>query len=488
MLKKTSLNISGMHCVGCKNLIESEMSALDGVKSISVDHKKDNATVEYDEEKIDIAKIIPEIEKLNYKVIHEKNETRYEINETKDTKETKNSLGYLILFIAFVMFGYFAINYFGGFELLSKLNEGHVAYSLLFIIGVLAGFHCVGMCGGLVLTYSTANVEEEKKKSLAPHFQYNLGRIISYTIIGGILGGIGSFFGINPFFTGTVLIIASIFMILMGLSFLTDFKILKKIKLNTPAFIAKFLYANKKNKKPKGPFIIGLLTGFMPCGPLQAMQLYALTQGSITRGALSMAVYALGTTFILFAFGAVINSIKTQNITKMLKFSGAFIIILGIMMANRGLANFGFNFMPTPKTESQTITDTNKEEFQEIRMNLTYSGYEPNTLYIKSGIPVRWIINVKQMTGCTDAIMIESLGIKRDLKLGENIIEFTPPANVKEIKFSCWMRMVWGKFIVSDNGKISTKSNNNIKTNVQENENTGTCNAVCSASGCGCGK
>jgi len=474
-----------MHCVGCKNLIESEVSSLPGVKSIVFDHKNDSAVIEYDEEKTDLAKIIPEIEKLNYKVKHETNEHKHEINETNNAKETKNSLRYLILFVAFVLIGYFIINHFGGFELLGKLNEGHVAYSLLFIIGVLAGFHCVGMCGGLVLAYSTANANNEKKKSLIPHLEYNTGRIISYTIIGGILGGIGSFFGINPIFTGVILILASIFMVLMGLSFLTDYKILKKIKLNTPAFIAKYLYQNKQNKKPKGPFIIGLLTGFMPCGPLQAMQLYALAQGDMLRGVLSMAVYALGTTIVMFAFGAVINTIKTQNISKLLKFSGAFIIILGIMMANRGLANFGINFMSSAKTESQTITNVDNKDFQEIKMDLTYSGYVPNTLYIKKDIPVRWIINVKQMTGCTDAIMIESLGIKKDLQYGENIIEFTPPANVKEIKFSCWMRMVWGKFVVGDEGSSKQPDEYN---EARVSGDTGTYNAVCSASGCGCTK
>lgn len=127
------------------------------------------------------------------------------------------------------------------------------------------------------------------------------------------------------------------------------------------------------------------------------------------------------------------------------------IIILGLFMANRGLASFGYNVGFIKNAGNTNIfAQDNSKESQVVRMELGYFGYKPNVLYIKRGVPVRWIIDVTQMSGCTDAIMIESLGIKRDLRKGENIIEFMPPDNVSEIDFSCWMRMVWGKFVVTD--------------------------------------
>jgi len=119
-------------------------------------------------------------------------------------------------------------------------------------------------------------------------------------------------------------------------------------------------------------------------------------------------------------------------------------------MFNRGLINFGLgiNFKSVQESNTKTEKNLNQPNFQEIKMNLGYYGYEPNTLYIKQGIPVRWVINVTTMSGCTNAIMIESLGIEKNLIKGKNIIEFMPPKNVNEIEFSCWMRMVWGKFII----------------------------------------
>ena len=96
-------------------------------------------------------------------------------------------------------------------------------------------------------------------------------------------------------FIGWLVLVVGVFMVLLGLSLLTELKVLNKIKIHTPAFIAKYLYHNKKSKKPHGPFVIGLFTAFMPCGPLQAMQIYALSTGSFLQGGMAMFAYALGT-------------------------------------------------------------------------------------------------------------------------------------------------------------------------------------------------
>ncbi len=449
MINKEKFKIKGMHCVSCKTLIETEIELLNGVNNIQVDYQNGEALIEFDNQKISKDKIFASIENLNYKIL-DKN------NLKQEKKQNKNNLSAIIsLIVAFVLFAtlFLWTKDLGGFELISKLNEGEIGYGVLFIIGLLTGFHCIGMCGGLVVAYSvndTKNSESKKRnKRYFPHLQYNLGRFISYTSVGAILGAIGSFFGINPSFTGTILLLAGFLMIMMGLSFITNFAILKKIKLKTPDFIAKFLFNQKRADNPKGPLVIGLLNGLMPCGPLQAMQLYALTTGSMFEGALSMAFFAIGTVPMMFGFGVFISKLSKKYIGKIIKFSGILIVILGIIMINRGLNNFGTGFNLS-HGESYQAVDIDIQEFQEVNMDLTYAGYSPNVLYIKKDVPVRWVINVKQMSGCTNAIMIESLGIKKDLHLGVNTIEFIPPSNVKEIKFSCWMRMVWGKFIITD--------------------------------------
>ena len=455
-IKQTKFNISGIHCRSCKTLIETEVKALPGVESIEVDYQRGEAEISYDREKLGFDKIKNIIEKVGYQVSDSFSSTTNPKTDEAGGGTSGFVKGLIIpIAIAVFIFGYFLLQRLGGFEVLSRLNESNLSYGLIFLIGFLVSFHCIGMCGGLVVTYSVgvaAKNQGGKSNISWSHIQYNAGRLISYTTIGGILGGVGSFFGVNPVFTGALMLFAGIFMLLMGLSLLTEFKWLQKFNFKTPDFIARFLYGQKHNQKSRGPFVIGLLNGFMPCGPLQAMQLYALGTGSVWLGATSMAFYALGTIPLMFGFGAFISFLSKSYIKKIMKFSGAIVIVLALVMVNRGLTNFGWGIYFGPVNNAPLANTNNNvnptgENYQIAQMELNYNGYSPSTLRVKAGIPVRWVINVKQMSGCTNEIIMPTYSIKKKLQYGENIIEFTPKQK-GEVKFSCWMRMVWGKFIV----------------------------------------
>ncbi|MCX6739784.1 MAG: sulfite exporter TauE/SafE family protein [Candidatus Parcubacteria bacterium] len=444
MNKKIQFKIQGMHCQSCKTLIEEELKDLPGINKVNVDYQSGATEVYFATEKVAESEIYNRIKKLNYGV-----SDLFDSKSGNTKIESKSGYFLVIVFSIVILAGYFLIQYLGGFEILSKLTGGfEVGYGLILLIGLLAGFHCIGMCGSIVVTYSTLCLDD-KKKSLWPHWQYNIGRIISYTIIGAILGGFGSFFGINPTFNGLVTIVAAIMMFFLGLSLVTRWSILEKLKIQTPQFIAKYIFS-QKNKK-FAPFIIGLLNGFMPCGPLQAMQLFALTSGNALKGALSLFLFALGTSILMFGFGAFLSFISQKHIKNILKLSGLLVIILSIFMLVRGLANFGVN-IALPNINQQAITTQNTNintsaEVQEVRMAVTYYGYEPNVLNVKKGILVRWIIDVKQMSGCNSQILMPDYNIKKNLQVGQNIIEFTP-IQTGEIKFSCGMKMIWGKFLV----------------------------------------
>ena len=445
MIIKHKFQINGLHCASCKILLETEIGNLPGVKKINVDANTGQTELEYDDSQINLDKIYNLTKKLNYSL------AKLGVVIPAEKKFNQFWLGILLpVVLGMFVLGYVLISRLGGFQILAQLNQGQVGYGLIFIIGLLAGFHCIGMCGSIVVTYSTICFDlanKNEKKSVWPHLQYNFGRIISYTLIGGILGGFGSFFGVNPIFNGVLIILAGLFILVLGISFVTKSSILEKIKLRTPKFIAKYIF-EQKNKK-QVPFIIGLLNGFMPCGPLQAMQLYALASGSFGRGALSLLIYGLGTVPLMFGFGAFLSFISQKQIKNILKFSGILVIILSLLMINRGLANFGVNLSAltqAPNNSQNSVTNTSGS--QEVKMDLTYSGYQPNVLNVKVGIPVRWVINVKQMSGCSSSIKMDDYGIYKQLSYGENIIEFTP-TKAGEIKFSCGMGMIWGKFIVN---------------------------------------
>jgi len=430
-LTENEFIISGTHCRSCKILLEGEIGLLPGVKSVSVNYASGKTKVCYDRDKTDLKEIYEKFESLNYHIVQKG------INRDSDIKKI---LVFCLIFI--LLASLLLIKSLGAFQVFDKLNENHIGHGLIFLIGLLAGFHCVGMCGGMVVTYVAKNTAQVSvKKGLTPHLQYNLARIVSYTTIGAVLGGIGSFFAINPVFTGLVMLLVGIFMVILAISFFTDFILLDKI---VNLFSFKYFFKKFGKSGEKTPLVLGFLNGFMPCGPLQAMQIYALGTGGAFSGGLSMLIFGLGTMPLMLGFGSIVSNISQKNVARVTKFSGLVIIILGLFMLNRGLIYLGLKDVSGQEIKTNTAT----EGFQVAKMTLSYNGYNPNILYVKKNMPVKWIIEVKQMSGCTDQIIMPAYNIKKELHYGDNVIEFTP-TQAGEIKFSCWMQMVWGKFIVN---------------------------------------
>lgn len=208
--------------------------------------------------------------------------------------------------------------------------------------------------------------------------------------------------------------------------------------------------------KSGSPFIVGLLNGLMPCGPLQTMQLFALGTGSPLKGALAMFMFAVGTVPLMLTFGALSGLLSRGYTKKILKFSGVLIVILGLIMGNRGLALAGININPMTVFASSSSGSSNpyvakatiQDGIQIINMTANNNGYTPNAFYVQKGIPVKWVIDGQQMNSCNNAIVARELNLEWKLKKGENIKEFTP--GDKDINFSCWMGMIRGVIKVVD--------------------------------------
>ena len=147
-------------------------------------------------------------------------------------------------------------------------------------------------------------------------------------------------------------------MIIMSLNMLDIFLFLRKFIPRMPKIIGEKIYGNKGKYSP---FYVGLLNGLMPCGPLQSMQIYALGTGSLVSGALSMFIFSLGTLPLMFGFGAITSMLSSKFTHKMLKASAALVMVLGVIMLNRGFALSGIN--PTGILDStKKIKDQNKNE------------------------------------------------------------------------------------------------------------------------------
>ncbi len=461
--------IKGMHCNSCAALIEKELK--DKVISINVNYSKERAEIEFDENKISENEIRELIKKLGY-----------EITEIKEKSGKPDSFGWIfvsfsVLLLLAVVYVLFLRNL--DFSQIKLPDIGqNASLILLFAAGILTGFHCVSMCGGFVVSYSAKNAINGHK-GFKQHLVYGGAKVLSYTIIGGIFGLIGGFIAFNAGLRGVVAIFAGTFMVFYSLS-MFGFKFFKKFQFN-PKFLTKTaLKASKNANGPyKIPFVTGLLNGlFIACGPLQAMYLYAAGTGNFFSGAISLMAFGIGTLPVMLGFGSLTTVISHKTTAKILKFSAVIVLILGLIMINRGLALTGnsINLNSIIGSASPQINSGNSVVqsggIQKVNMQVSASGYSPNSFVIKKGVPVEWDIGVTELTGCNEELVMNAYGIDIQLKQGLNVLKFTPD-KVGTIQFSCGMGMLRGSFIVTDDG---TATQQQVASATPK-----------SSGGCGCG-
>jgi sulfite exporter TauE/SafE/copper chaperone CopZ len=465
------LMIENMTCVNCENIIEQELSRTEGIDNVEASYSAGTATVTYDESIITLEKIENVLLELDYHVKKEASEELGAIGGTdkvsqtgkaipggKVTQTAAQKMDYTnVIAIGIIIFAVYTVaNRFG---LLNIFNAFPVAkdgmgYGMLFLIGVLTSVHCVAMCGGICLSQCTPQksdnqVRKSKFATLRPSLLYNAGRVISYTVIGGIVGAFGSVVSFSGPMKGIVQILAGVFMVIMGLNMLNIFPWLRRFNPRMPKIFAKKIYAKRVSNSP---LYIGLLNGLMPCGPLQAMQLYALSTGSPIKGAISMFLFSIGTVPLMFAFGAISSFLSKKFTSKMMTASAVLVLILGVFMFNNGVGLSGITF-PTisPSTSSAQAGNVAKIEdgVQVVTTSLSSGRYEPIT--VQKGIPVKWVIQAEagDINGCNNKIIVQKYNLQKELTTGDNVIEFTP-TDSGVVPFSCWMGMIRSKITVVD--------------------------------------
>lgn len=443
-----TLNIGDMTCVSCANKIEQTLKEIEGVITIKVSYTTGKATITFDPEIINLSKIEKIIEELDYRVISG-------TKMSKPKRNTTNIIGIAILILSMYMLlkNTGVLNVFNVFP---QAKAG-MDYGMLFVVGLLTSIHCVAMCGGVNLSQCLITTENTESKSnsssIKPSFFYNLGRVISYTFIGAIIGSLGQVVSFSGAARGIVQLIAGVFMVIMGLNILNMFPGLRKFNPRMPKVFAKKI--TKEKRKSTSPFYIGLLNGLMPCGPLQAMQLYALSTGDPIKGALSMLLFSLGTVPLMFGLGALSSILSKKFTSKMMTVSAVTVILMGIFMFNNGMSLSGLSLPFMSANDENAKTTQVEDGLQTVTTNLSSGGYEPITVQV--GIPVKWVVNAKDGTinGCNNKIIVDEYDIQKELEVGENVIEFTP-METGTYTYSCWMGMINSEITVIDDDEKNT--------------------------------
>lgn len=443
-MNKIVVDIKGMHCKSCEFLVEGELKKIYNIKSVSVNNNKGTAEIQYEGTLND-----REIEKAI-------SCAGYCLGREDKPLFSKNIKDYRDLGIAafLVMSLFLVARGLGIFNLNFANSNNFNSLPVVFLIGITAGVStCMALVGGLVLGASARFAEKHPTATAAqkfkPHLFFNLGRIISFFIFGGIIGFAGSFFQLSTSVLGILTISVGIVMLLLGAQLIEIFPILRGVTLTLPKNISRGL----KIQEEQSPFIMGAMTFFLPCGFTQAIQLFAISSGNPVTGALALGTFAFGTAPGLLGVGGLTSIVKGTAARLFFRTAGLVVILLAIFNISNGYNLTGFNpgeifstmFVVGNTAETNVAIENG---VQIVRMTQDGSGYHPNSFTVKKGIPVRWIINSTNAYSCASSIIMQRYKIRRSLNAGENIIEFTP-TDSGTIPFTCSMGMYRGVFNVN---------------------------------------
>ena len=455
-LKCTTIRIAGMTCGSCEILLERKLKAVSGIIDAEVNHRTGIATLTADPASLPRAEEVEDvIRKAGYAIddgsAPEHTEkicpTGVYAVESSHRKWFEIGGALLIIFALYKLLQAFDL------VSLAPSTSGALTFGGILLIGIVAGTSsCLAVTGGLLLALAAKHNElsqaETRWEKFRPLLHFNIGRLVSYFVLGGAVGMIGTSITLSPVMTGYMNVVIALIMLYLALTIL---HLVPKgtFPIRPPKALSHWIANLSESKHPAAPFTLGAFTFFLPCGFTQSLQLVALASGSFLAGSLTMGIFALGTLPSLLGISLLSSHMEGAASRLFLRFSGALVLTLAFFNLQSGFALAGINLpmFQNDQAGERSAPMVNANGVQEIFMRVGPTGYEPSVLTVKAGIPVKWTVDGSGARGCTSMLSVPSMNILRPLTAGLQTIEFTPE-NPGSIAFSCSMGMVRGSITV----------------------------------------
>ncbi|MEK7538766.1 MAG: sulfite exporter TauE/SafE family protein [Patescibacteria group bacterium] len=421
-----TFHVYEMHCNACVALIESELGNVHGVSKV-VAHLATN-TVEVvgdfgDKTPEHVARELSEVLKPhNYIISLEKRSRPVKWSDFKIAAPVAGV--FIALFVALEKSG--AVNL--------ATTSGDVGYGTAFVIGLIASVStCMAVVGGIVLSMS-ANFAKEGDK-VRPQMLFHVGRLVSFVVLGGAIGALGSAFQLGATSTLVLSFIVALVLLILGINLLDVFPWAKKLQPIMPSFVGRRVHGLKNVNHTLTPFLVGVATFFLPCGFTQSMQIYTLTTGSFVTGALTMGAFALGTlpVLALLSFSSLGIHKKAQS-GVFFKTAGLVVIFFGVFNLFNVLISAGFIAplnLGTSKNQTtelgQISTNVSVIDGKQIITMKAKGGYTPSRTTANAGLPTVLQVETDSTFDCSSAFTIPSLKISKNLPpSGVTAIEIPP--------------------------------------------------------------
>lgn len=350
-----------------------------------------------------------------------------------------------------------------------------------FVTGLTTGgLSCLAVQGGLLASSLAHQIEQDylqqtaqsparsrskkqiqepiRANSALPITLFLLAKIVAYTLLGALLGWLGSYLSLSPMTRAFLMIAIGIFMMGNALRMFNVHPIFRYFSIESPKFITRYIRRTAKGTDTFTPIFLGALTVFIPCGVTQAMMAAALGTGSIGMGAALMLAFTLGTSPVFFVVAYLTTELGARLEKFFMRFVAVVVLILGLVTLDGGLnvmgspfslqnlsrSVFASNSGSSPETTSvQPVTADG-----ELILQVENDGYFPQTLKAPAGEEVVLNLVTDQTYSCSRDFVIPALDFYQLLP-DTGTVRVNIPAQAKGSKlfFTCSMGMYTGQIV-----------------------------------------
>ena len=342
-----------------------------------------------------------------------------------------------------------------------------------FITGITTGgLSCLAVQGGLLASSLAHQIEQDyveqsahhkgkasvRSNSAFPILLFLISKLVAYTLLGALLGWLGSYLTLSPMTRAMLMIAIGIFMIGNALRMFNVHPIFRYFSIEPPKFITRYIRRTAKGTDTFTPLFLGALTVFIPCGITQAMMATALGTGSAGMGAALMFAFVLGTSPVFFIIAYLTTELGARLEKFFMRFVAVVVLILGFTTLNSGLnvlgSPFSFQNLTRNLIPSESVSDPVVESPQtaatagEIFLNVNNDGYFPRSLSAPADTAVTLNLVTKQTYSCARDFVIPSLDVY-ELLPDTGTMQVSIPAQPKgtTMFFTCSMGMYTGQIV-----------------------------------------
>ena len=343
-----------------------------------------------------------------------------------------------------------------------------------FVTGITTGgLSCLAVQGGLLASSLAHQIEQDyveqtahhkkgkvsvRSNSAFPILLFLISKLVAYTLLGALLGWLGSYLTLSPMTRAMLMIAIGIFMIGNALRMFNVHPIFRYFSIEPPKFITRYIRRTAKGTDTFTPLFLGALTVFIPCGITQAMMATALGTGSAAMGAALMFAFVLGTSPVFFIIAYLTTELGARLEKFFMRFVAVVVLILGFTTLNSGLnvlgsplsfQNLTRNLIPSESVSDPVVESPKTAATEgEIFLNVNNDGYFPRTLSAPADTTVTLNLVTNQTYSCARDFVIPSLNVYQLLP-DTGTMQVSIPAQPKgtTMFFTCSMGMYTGQIV-----------------------------------------